>query len=133
MGNFHMKLMLCTPRQPQSSPIVTNTAVRHETAREVYSCCYLYYHKKICHAFTNRHSLCVVVFRLAQSPSPYDTEKYIDDDDDAHDDSNIIIQSDFCFTWTNYTVVDHRVPTANGSLSQSSWTSFATESSSSPK
>jgi hypothetical protein len=30
---------------------------------------------------------------LEQSPSPYDTEKYIDDDDDddAHDDSYIII------------------------------------------
>jgi hypothetical protein len=35
---------------------------------------------------------------LAQSPSPYDTGKCIDDDDDAHDDSYIIIQSDFMFS-----------------------------------
>jgi hypothetical protein len=46
VGNFHMKRMLCTPRQQQSSPIVTTAAVRHETAREVSSCCYLYHHKK---------------------------------------------------------------------------------------
>jgi hypothetical protein len=71
-----------------------------------------------CHVITNHHSLCVVVFRLAQSPSPYDTGKCIDDDDDAHDDSNIIIQSDFCFQWTDYMVVDFGVQIGNGSLSQ---------------
>jgi hypothetical protein len=46
MGNFHMKRMMCTPRQQHSSPIVNTAAVRHETAREVSSCCYLYHHKK---------------------------------------------------------------------------------------
>jgi hypothetical protein len=55
---------------------------------------------------------------LEQSPSPYGTEKYIDDDDDAHDDSYIIIQSDFCFQLTDYMVVDHGVPTPKGSFSQ---------------
>jgi hypothetical protein len=46
VGNFHMKRMLCTPRQQHSSPIVNTDAVRPETPREVYSCCYLYHHKK---------------------------------------------------------------------------------------